>query len=112
MRQPGCSACLAMNEDKVPVLGDIPLFNFFFKSETKEKVSSSLIFVVTPTAYDAESHARVSSHNQRIRQALTVPENHAYINPEIPGKAHEADYCRTMQAIRRDLNRDLQNARR
>ena len=99
------------NEDKVPVLGDLPLLNFFFKSKSTEKVSSSLIFVVTPTAYDAESHARVSGHNQRIRQALTLPSNHDMINPEIPGRAHEADFCRSMQAIRRDLNRDLQNAR-
>lgn len=97
---------------KVPFFGDIPFLNFLFKSKENSKESSSLIFVVTPTSYSPEDEARNYATTQRLTQALSVRPHHDSVNPAAPGPAHEADYCRTMRAIRHDLGRDKQNARR
>lgn len=98
--------------NKVPFLGDIPLLNFFFKSRENQKESSSLIFVVTPTSYSPEDEARNYAMNKRLNETLSLKPHHESINPQAPGPAHEADYCRTMQAIRRDLGRQVKNTRR
>ena len=50
-------------DNKVPILGDIPLLNFFFKSKKTSKEKSSLVFVVTPTSYNPsciKSHKKAS----------------------------------------------------
>jgi general secretion pathway protein D len=39
-------------KDKVPVLGDLPLFGRFFRSETKATSKKNLIIFVTPTIID------------------------------------------------------------
>ena len=39
-------------DNKIPILGDIPILNFFFKSKQTLKEKSSLVFVVTPTSYN------------------------------------------------------------
>ena len=48
-------------DNKVPILGDIPLINFFFKSKNSQKEKSSLVFVVTPTSYNPSC---ISSHKK------------------------------------------------
>ena len=100
------------DDTKVPFFGDIPLLNFLFKSKETSKESASLIFVVTPTSYLPENEARNYATSQRLQQKLSLRKNHESINPAAPGPAHEADYCRTMRAIRSDLSRDVQNTRR
>ncbi|MEM9079755.1 MAG: secretin N-terminal domain-containing protein [Verrucomicrobiota bacterium] len=100
------------NGNKIPVLGDIPLLNFFFKSKETLKENSSLIFVVTPTSYSPENEARNYAQHTRITQKLAVPQNHQWINPNVPGEAHESDYCRTMQAIQQDLRRETYRNKR
>ena len=100
------------DDNKVPFFGDIPILNFLFKSEDHQKESSSLIFVVTPTSYMPEDQARNYATTQRLSQSLSIRPDHASINPAAPGPAHEADYCRTMRAIRSDLNREVNNTRR
>ena len=50
-------------DNKIPILGDIPILNFFFKSKETRKEKSSLVFVVTPTSYNPsciESHKKAS----------------------------------------------------
>lgn len=39
-------------ENKVPVLGDIPLLNFFFSSRSQQSLQSNLIFFITPKIID------------------------------------------------------------
>ena len=97
---------------KVPLFGDIPILNFLFKSKETSKESSSLIFVVTPTSYSPESEARNYATSQRLMQSHSLRPQHESINPAAPGAAHEADYCRTMRAIRSDLSREVKNTRR
>ena len=49
--------------NKIPILGDIPILNFFFKSKQTSKEKSSLVFVVTPTSYNPsciKSHKKAS----------------------------------------------------
>ncbi len=42
--------------NKVPLFGDIPILNFFFKSKEASKEQTSLVFIVTPTSYDPTSY--------------------------------------------------------
>ena len=97
---------------KVPWFGDLPLLNFLFKSKESSKESSSLIFVVTPTSYSAENHARNYATSERLREKYSLPSNHDTLNGSESGPAHEADYCRTMRSIRKDIKRDTANAHR
>lgn len=58
-------------KNKVPLLGDIPVINFFFKSESTSKQKASLVFIVTPTSYDPTSHASNNRTNERLDSKLT-----------------------------------------
>ncbi len=60
------------SENKVPLLGDIPLVNFFFKSKTTSKEQSSLLFVVTPSSYSPENHASHHRTHNRLEGNLQV----------------------------------------
>ena len=60
--------------NKIPILGDIPILNFFFKSKQTSKEKSSLVFVVTPTSYNPsciKSHKKAS---ERLRQSTAGSE--------------------------------------
>lgn len=93
------------NGTKIPILGDIPILNFLFKNNSRAKETASLIFVVTPTSYSPEDSISNARQSARIREKLLIKKGHESINPQAPGAAHEADYCRTMQAIQRGLGR-------
>lgn len=95
------------NSTKIPILGDIPILNFLFKSKDRVKDTASLVFVVTPTSYLPEDHAENYRQSQRLSKSLSLQPGHDHINPvNAPGRAHEADYCRTMRAIQADLARE------
>lgn len=92
--------------NKIPILGDIPVLNFLFKNKEKLKDTASLVFVVTPTTYLPEDEAENYRQTKRLSENLSLKPGHDFINPvDAPGRAHEADYCRTMQAIQADLGR-------
>jgi type II secretory pathway component GspD/PulD (secretin) len=95
------------NSSKIPLLGDIPILNFFFKSDETDKETASLIFVVTPTSYLPENEAENYRQHMRIQRSLTIPPDHDSINPDAPGRAHESNYCRQLEAIQADINRDV-----
>ena len=59
-------------KNKVPLLGDIPLINFFFKSKEMKKEQSSLVFVVTPTSYDPACAASNNKSSERLRNTMAV----------------------------------------
>ena len=46
-----------MNEEKVPILGDIPLIGFFFKDESKVKQRSEMVILLTPRVLMAPTEA-------------------------------------------------------
>ncbi|HMS18212.1 MAG TPA: hypothetical protein PKA37_15315, partial [Planctomycetota bacterium] len=57
---------------KLPLLGDIPLLGFFFKSVNKSKVNESLLIFITPRIIrDSSSFARfLDDENRRRQQAI------------------------------------------
>lgn len=55
------------NKNKVPVLGNIPVINRLFKYKEKAIEKVSLIFVITPSAYDAGNVRQVYGVNEEVR---------------------------------------------
>lgn len=55
------------NKNKVPVLGNVPVLKhlFRYKEKTMEKVS--LVFIITPSAYDAGSIHAIQRVNEEVR---------------------------------------------
>lgn len=87
------------DKTKVPLLGDIPMLNFFFKSKEATKEKTSLVFIVTPKSYDPTSRSANRSASNRIRSATTLDCDHNWIDPENPGPAHEPNMKRSIRGL-------------
>jgi len=86
---------------KIPLLGDIPVLNFFFKSKDTVKEHASLVFIVTPTSYDPSSRSATAQTSSRIHRNTMLPQDHDWIDPECnPGPAHEPNLKRGVHALR------------
>jgi type II secretory pathway component GspD/PulD (secretin) len=86
---------------KVPLLGDLPVLNFFFKSKDTVKEHASLVFIVTPTSYDPSSKSATSLTSSRIHRNTMLPQDHDWVDPECnPGPAHEPNLKRGVRALR------------
>jgi len=72
------------DKNKVPILGDIPIVNFFFKSKETKKERSSLIFVVTPTSYDPSSVASHQRTSSRLGNNMQVDSEDDWVDLERP----------------------------
>ena len=59
---------------KVPILGDIPVINFFFKSKQTKQEKSSLVFVVTPTSYNPACKKSNDKMRERLQQDAAIIE--------------------------------------
>ena len=88
------------DKNKVPLLGDIPGINFFFKSKEAAKETSSLVFVVTPTSYNPGSVAENGATSRAIRDDVSLKPGHDWIEPALPGPAHEPDLNRALEDLR------------
>src|SRR6266481_2915795 len=75
--------------NKVPVLGDIPLVGYAFRSKNYIKERTNLVFIITPTAYDAKSPQQAVGINEKNRQDYSMTPNSNYADPETLG--HNAD---------------------
>ena len=84
---------------KVPLLGDVPVLNFFFKSKEATNEKTSLVFIVTPKSYDPSKRGENNSASHRLRSATTLNCDHDWINPDNPGPAHEANMKRTVRGL-------------
>jgi type II secretory pathway component GspD/PulD (secretin) len=93
---------------KVPILGDIPVINFFFKSKAAEKETASLVFVVTPTSYDPSIVAQNCRTSKKLRSKLSLSNEHDWVDDANPGVAHLPDLDRTLRGMdpRRERYRD------
>lgn len=87
------------NRNKVPLLGDIPIINFFFKSKDAAKETSSLVFVVTPTSYNPGSVKENCDTAKGLRRELSLKPGHDSIEPTLPGAAHVPNLPRTMRDL-------------
>ena len=86
-------------DNKVPLLGDVPIINFFFKSKDTSKESTSLVFVVTPTSYNPMSPGETCNTNRRLRAETSLDADHDWIDPSNPGRAHVPNFDRTLRAM-------------
>lgn len=86
-------------DNKVPLLGDVPFLNFFFKSKQKEKQQTSLVFVITPTSYDPKGAVETLNVTDQLMDRMDLRAGHDSINPDAPGPAHKPGLRRTMRAM-------------
>jgi general secretion pathway protein D len=58
-------------KDKLPVLGDLPLFGRLFRSETKVNSKKNLVIFVTPTIIDPAGNRVHTDEEMPFAQNLT-----------------------------------------
>ena len=87
------------DRNKVPVLGDIPVLNFFFKSKETIKEQASLVFVVTPKSYNPSSLGETRNAYTRVRSATSLDCDHDWVDPHNPGPAHEPNMARSLRGL-------------
>ena len=85
------------NKTKIPLLGDIPVVNFFFKSKEAKKEQTSLVFIVTPKSYDPTSGAANNRASNWIREGTV--QDHPWVDENNPGPAHEPNMKRTLRGM-------------
>lgn len=85
--------------NKVPVLGDIPIINFFFKSRETVKEQASLVFIVTPTSYDPTSRSATGRVSNEVHGSVSLTRDHDWVDPVNPGPAHEPNLRRGIRGL-------------
>ena len=61
-------------KDKVPVLGDLPLFGRFFRSESSSVIKKRLYIFVTPTIIDPAGNRLHSEEEMPFAQSAIPPQ--------------------------------------
>jgi type II secretory pathway component GspD/PulD (secretin) len=84
---------------KIPLLGDVPVLNFFFKSKESVKEKASLVFIVTPKSYDPSSISSTKMATNRIRTATALDCDHDWVDEDNPGPAHEPNLKRSIRGL-------------
>jgi type II secretory pathway component GspD/PulD (secretin) len=84
---------------KIPLLGDIPALNFFFKSKEATKEKTSLVFIVTPTSYDPTRRGASDTSSNRLRAQANIGCDHDWVDENNPGPAHEPNMKRTIRGL-------------
>lgn len=80
--------------NKVPVLGSLPLLNRLFSYKDKGNEQISLVFIITPRVYDATSPADVPYVNQRVgmNSGFNRVNPDATATPQLPDALPENGY--------------------
>jgi type II secretory pathway component GspD/PulD (secretin) len=84
---------------KVPVFGDIPIVNFFFKSKGTSKENTSLVFVVTPKSYDPTNRNSNDRLSDYVRSNSGLRPGYDWVDPGNPGPAHKPNLLRTLRGV-------------
>ncbi len=88
------------SKTKVPLLGDVPLLNFFFKSKEATKEQTSLVFIVTPTSYDPTSNAATNGSRKQMKKTTDQLDcDYNWVDQDNPGPAHEPNLKRTIRSM-------------
>ncbi len=87
------------NDNKVPLLGDVPMLNFFFKSKETVKERASLVFIVTPKSYNPASGSASNLMANRLRANTSLDCDAQWVDPENPGPAHEPNMKRSIRGL-------------
>ena len=88
------------DKNKVPLLGDVPILNFFFKSKEALKEQTSLVFVVTPTSYDPTSNFANNSVSRDLKRKTELPNDYDWVDPYNPGPGQEPNLKRTIRGMK------------
>jgi Flp pilus assembly secretin CpaC len=84
-----------VENNKVPLLGDLPLISFAFRSSQTTRVRSNLLFIITPTLYDAHDIEQTVEQTERLRTAgLTNRMEATSPDPAAPGENTDPDIVR------------------
>ncbi|CAN5752891.1 hypothetical protein BH11VER1_BH11VER1_34430 [soil metagenome] len=83
-------------DNKVPLLGDIPVIKFFFQSKDHQKAQNSLIFIVTPIAYDAQSNDNIAKINDTMYAKHKLPGDFDQPDHEKPGANQKSNLKQTV----------------
>lgn len=87
------------NKTKIPLFGDVPVLNFFFKSKEATKEKASLVFIVTPKSYDPTNRGENDTTNRSMHARTALDCEHDWVDPENPGPAHEPNMKRTVRGL-------------
>jgi type II secretory pathway component GspD/PulD (secretin) len=87
------------DRNKIPLLGDVPVLNFFFKSKETVKEQASLVFIVTPKSYNPASPGATRSAYNQLRSGTLIDCGDDWIDPENPGPAHEPNLKRSVRGL-------------
>jgi type II secretory pathway component GspD/PulD (secretin) len=85
---------------KVPLLGDVPVLNFFFKSKETVREQASLVFVVTPKSYNPSNMRETRNAYSQVRSSATLECDADWVDPYNPGPAHEPNMARTLRGLK------------
>ncbi|HVJ45501.1 MAG TPA: secretin N-terminal domain-containing protein [Luteolibacter sp.] len=84
---------------KVPLLGDLPVINFFFKSKEASKEQTSLVFIVTPKSYNPSSPGASEKSRIQVYNKTRLTDDHDWVDPYNPGPAHEPNLPRSLRSM-------------
>jgi len=87
------------SKTKIPLLGDVPVLNFFFKSRESVKEQTSLVFVVTPRSYDPRNISANKRAGERMQSSASLRPDASWADPNNPGPAHEPNMRRTLRGM-------------
>ena len=87
------------DRNKIPLLGDVPILNFFFKSKESIKEQASLVFIVTPKSYNPNSVAATRSAHDQIRRSTEIGCESDWVDLQNPGPAHEPNMARSIRGL-------------
>lgn len=88
------------NRNKVPLLGDVPVLNFFFKSKENVKEQTSLVFIVTPKSYDPRDRCQTVTHSRKLKERLSTTEDYDWVDENNPGPAHDPNLRRSIRGLK------------
>lgn len=88
------------DKTKVPLLGDVPLINFFFKSKEATKEATSLVFIVTPKSYDPSYSSANRSASSFVRERSDIQDESRSADDANPGPPFEPNMARTLRGMK------------
>jgi len=84
---------------KIPLLGDIPALNFFFKSKDATKEKTSLVFIVTPKSYNPANPSANYRAGAGMKARMDLDCEHGWVDENNPGPAHEPNMKRSIRGL-------------
>jgi len=88
------------NKTKIPILGDIPVINFFFKSKEATKEKTSLVFIVTPKSYDPTNRAANAGASKFVRRDNAIGRDYNWTDETNPGPNAEPNLRRAIRGLK------------